>query len=102
MGRNSRKDAGAVDMKWVEFALKLPALLSGAILIVQHVKSATGPEKQQAVVDAVQDGLVLTEFAADKDLLNDADVVKAVKAFIDAKVALMNIITKKKTAPTVP
>lgn len=84
---------------WTALAFKLPAIISGAVAIVNHVRKASGAEKERAVLDSIPSALALTEFAANKDLVNDAEVLAAAKAFIAAEVALRNIITKKTLAP---
>lgn len=52
--------------------------------------SLKGKAKQDAVVDLVTGSLKATEFAINKDLLNDEDVLAATRAVIDAEVAVMN------------
>ena len=84
-------------MNWSALAFKLPGLISGAVAIVNHIKGS-GKEKERAVLESIPSALALTEFAVDKDLVNDAEFLEAAKTFIAAEVALKNLITKKTRA----
>ena len=76
-------------MDWLQFALKVPMVVSGIMTIVQKVSSASGPEKKAAVLEAVPESISLVEFAAGRDLLKDESIAQLVSAYIDAeKVAL--------------
>lgn len=76
-------------MNWMNFALKLPMVISGIMSIVQKVKSASGPDKKAAVLESIPESLSLIEFAAGRDLLKDATIAALVSTYIDAeKIAL--------------
>lgn len=46
-----------------------------------------GVDKKKAAIEGVQTTLMLAEYVSDKDLLNDAEVLNAIGAAIDAEVA---------------
>ncbi len=77
------------NVNWGAIAVKLPTIISTAVSIVDHVKSAKGPEKKQAVLDAIPTSMELIEFAAGKDLLNDPAIMELVSAAIDAEAAVV-------------
>ena len=76
-------------MDWLAFALKVPAIIRGAVEVVDHVKGAHGAEKKQAVLAAVPTLIDLAEFAASKDLLNDGAIQQLMGAVIDAEAAAL-------------
>ena len=76
-------------MNWIAFALKVPALIQGGVSVVQHIKNAKGSEKKQAVLDSIPTSIELAEFAAGKDLLNDASIQVLISAAIDAEAAAL-------------
>lgn len=63
---------------------------------IPQLKDLTGAEKKAAVLSIVQGALTIVEDVADKDLVNDADVMTAAGGIIDAVVALQNIVAAKK------
>lgn len=69
----------------------IPAIMS-AVEAVEAFARGKGKDKQNAAVDLVGKFLQLTEGAAGKDLLDDAEVQAAVRAAIDAIVAMENVI----------
>jgi len=85
-------------MKWLNIGLKLlPYILS----CVQAVEGfLTGPkrgeEKENAAVGMVHAILQTIEVGLDRDLLNDADVNRAVREIMQALVALENIVAQKR------
>ena len=78
---------------WTRLATILPGLILNAIQVVEHIKGAQ--DKQKAVLETIPAMVQMTEVAVNKDLLNDPEVMVAAKAFIDAKVALSNVLTRK-------
>lgn len=72
-------------VNWITFALKLPAVIAGIMSIVQKVRGASGVDKKAAVLAAVPESLALLEFAAEKDVLNDASVQQLISVYIDAE-----------------
>lgn len=70
---------------WMTFALKLPGVIAGTMAIINKVKNATGEEKKAAVLAAVPESISLIEFAAEKDILNDATIAQLVSVYIDAE-----------------
>ena len=76
-------------MSWLQFALKLPLVISGIMAIVQKVKDAKGPDKKAAVLAAVPESLALAEFAAGRDLLNAPVIAELVNVYIDAEKVAM-------------
>ena len=75
-------------MNWpkiLQFAAKLPLVVTGIMRIVEAVKSASGPEKKAAVKSAILQSVALTEFVTERDLLNDPEVSKLYDAAIDAQ-----------------
>jgi len=63
---------------------------------VPQLKDLTGADKKAAVLSIISGSLQAAEGLADKDLLNDADVLAAAGGVVDAVVALQNIIAAKK------
>lgn len=96
-------------MNWLAFAMKVPALISGGVQVVQHIKNAKGSEKKQAVVDSIPQSMELVEFAAGRDILNDPAIQQLVSAAIDAEAAAlkarealkMGILAKQPAPPPV-
>jgi hypothetical protein len=86
-------------MKWLNVGLKLlPYVLS----CVQAVEGfLTGPkrgeEKENAAVGMVHAILQTVEAGIDRDLLNDADVNRAVREIMQAIVALENVVASKRS-----
>lgn len=76
-------------MNWAGLAMKLPGVILGAMHIAEQVAAAKGPEKKAAVMEALPDSVHLIEFAAGKDVLNDAAVKELVSAVIDAEASAM-------------
>lgn len=74
-------------MNWAAFALKVPAIIQGAVSVVQHIKGAQGAEKKQAVIDSIPASIELIEFGAGKNVLNDPAIQELISAAIDAEAA---------------
>ena len=86
-------------VKWVGIGTKVVPLIIGAVNAVEKLMSAAkGKEKQDAAVTMVAAMLAAIEGGIDKDLLNDGEVQKAVRAVIDAVVALQNVVASAKAA----
>ena len=62
---------------------------------IPQIKQLTGPEKKAAVLVAVQGALETAEGLADRDLLNDPDVLLGAGGIVDAVVAFQNIVAAK-------
>ncbi len=95
-------------MNWLEFVTRLPTVIAAAMSVVQKIKSAKGPEKKQAVLEAIPESAALAEFGLGRDLLNDGEISGLVSAYIDAekiamkaKEALKTGILAKAPAPVV-
>ena len=73
----------------VQIAIKLPAVISGLMAIVERVKGAKGGEKKAAVLDSIPASVSLIELGLNRDLLNDDEVKHAIDAFIEAEHAVM-------------
>ena len=76
-------------MNWLNFVDKLPLLIKGTMIVVQKIKSATGPEKKAAVLEAIPEAIALTEFGAGRDLVADEGIAALIGAYIDAEKAAM-------------
>lgn len=77
-------------MNWGAFAVKLPSVILGAMQIVEKVKSAKGPEKKAAVLDHVDEAIELAEFAAGRDVFNDAALLALRDQYIHAEALVLN------------
>jgi hypothetical protein len=75
-------------MNWLEFAVKVPAIISGAMLIADKFK-VPGVDKHKAVVASIPEGLQLAELAAGKDLLQDEAIASLINNYIVAEAAAM-------------
>lgn len=82
--------------KWLAMGMKLYPLITMAVHVVEKVAHAKGQDKQDAAVEAIGVGLELLEGGLGKDLLDDAEVQKALRSAIDAYVALQNVIASAK------
>jgi hypothetical protein len=86
-------------MKWLSFVIKVAPLVMAAVHAVERVViGAKGKDKQEAAVEIVRTLIASTETIAGRDLLNDAAVEAALRAAIDAVVALENAIANAKAA----
>lgn len=82
---------------WLSLGFKFASVIATTVGAVQHIKKADpGPEKKKAVMDALEIGIATTEFALDKDVLNDAAVKAATSNYIDVFVALQKAIAQTK------
>jgi hypothetical protein len=86
----------------VKFVSKLLPVVEGISKIVHRVKDAPKADKVEAILNSVPESIALAEFAAGKDLLNDAEVAKLLAALVeaehavaDARDALKNAIVAK-------
>jgi len=84
-------------MKWLNVSLKLlPFILSCVQAVEGFLKGPKrGVEKENAAVAMTHAILQTIEAGVDKDLLNDEDVNRAVRACMQAFVALENIVASK-------
>jgi hypothetical protein len=79
-------------LKWIGIGFKLVPLILGAIHAVEKfIKGIKGTEKQDAALAFATDVLAFAEGATGKDLLDDARMQEALRALIDAYVAVQNI-----------
>lgn len=81
--------------KWSSVGLNFVPYIGQAMTIVEMISTLNGPAKRKQAVDLTRLLIPFGEGIAGRDILNDAEVVKAVEAFMDAHVALQNIIAKK-------
>jgi hypothetical protein len=94
-----------VGFPWKQ-VLNVGLMIAGAVIpgvgaveqIAKTIPGMKGQQKQDAVVALVKSSLEAAEGISGKDLLNDADVLQATRAVIDATVALQNIIAAKRAA----
>jgi len=90
--------------KWLKGLGKTGLAIAGALIpgvaaieaVAEALPGLSGKQKQDAVVELVKSALLASEGVSEKDLLDDAEVEKAARAVVDATVALMNIVEKKK------
>lgn len=98
-------------MNWTTIAFRIPEIISRAVHIVDSIKVA-GSDKKKAVEIAVKDApeiVSLFEFAVDKDVLNDPNIVTLMSALIDAEAAALKarnafkagLLAKQAETPTV-
>lgn len=86
-------------MLWIVRATRLLPLVIGAVHAVEALFSdKRGKAKQDAAVSSVRAMLAAVEIGMNKDLLDDEDVERAVRAVIDAYVALQNLVAQKSVA----
>lgn len=85
-------------MNWTNFALDLPQIVGVAVNAVQKIKSAKGPEKEAAVLDTVKQAAPIISRVTPINI-NDQELDNVLKAYIAARVALMNVVTKKTAVP---
>lgn len=92
-----------MDVTWFATGARLLPFIVGAAHAVEVLcNAARGKAKQDAAVEAVRQMVTVADIAADRTLLDDAEVEHAVRATLDAYVALQNIIAKKQAAPPAP
>lgn len=84
------------------FVSKILPVVEGITAIVNRVKGASKEDKVSAVLNSIPDSVALAEYAAGKDLLNDAEVARLLAALVeaehtvaDARTALKNILVQK-------
>lgn len=78
-------------------------LIIGAVHAVEAVAvGVRGADKQDAAVIALRAMLGAVEAGVGRDLLNDTDTEDAVRALIDAYVAVMNLVASKRAADVAP
>jgi len=80
--------------KWTAQGLALVPMIGQVIALVEALKTLKGSQKQDAAVDLMRAILQAGEEATGRDLLNNEEVEKAVRAAIDAIVALQNVLAK--------
>jgi hypothetical protein len=86
-------------MKWLTVTMRLFPLVVGAVHGVEALVTAkAGPEKQDAAVIMIRAMAATIDAGTGRNLLDDPDIEKAVRAMIDVYVALHNVITRKVAA----
>ena len=75
---------------------KIIALVGFAMSAVEKIKDARGADKEQAVVDAVQEGVPAIEEAVHLDFANDEALNRLLVNYIRARKALWNGIAETK------
>lgn len=88
--------------QWLAIGLKFIPWVGAIISAGEQIKNAKGPEKKQRVLDAVQLGISATEFALERDVLNDPAVVEALSNYMDAYVRVQNAIALTKQMKAAP
>ena len=88
------KIAGKIG-KWTSWGLNFVPYLSQAMAIVELLSSAKGEAKRKQAIELLKMLVSASEELSGKDLLNDAEVIKAAESAIDSIVALQNIVAKK-------
>lgn len=82
-------------MKWVDLVFRVIPYIVAAVAGVERILTgAPGKQKQDAAVELVGTMLEAIEGIVRKDLLENDEVQKALRAAIDAVVALQNAIAK--------
>ena len=85
-------------MKWLELGFKFIPLVVAAVNGIERIFKGHGKEKQDAAVELAASLLRDIEGITAKDLLEDAEVQKALRNAIDAIVAVQNVIASVKAA----
>ena len=78
-------------MSWLTGILKLIPLILAAVQAVERMSSKKGKAKQDEAVNLVGDLVPLIEASIGRDVVDDAKVQVAIRAVIDAVVALQNV-----------
>ena len=78
-------------MSWLHGILKLIPLILAAVQAVERMSSKKGKDKQDEAVNLVGDLVPLIEASIGRDVVDDAKVHVAIRAVIDAVVALQNV-----------
>lgn len=74
---------------WAGFLTKLPAVVTGIVSIVGHVKGASHADKVDASVQAILDSASLVNYTVGKDVLNDDHIKALLTAVVDAEHAVL-------------
>lgn len=87
---------------WLTVGLKLLPLIVSAVNAVERIVKggAHGKDKQDAAVDLVTTMVESIEGLVNKDLLDDAQVQVALRATIDAIVAMQNAMAAARATRT--
>ena len=76
-------------MNWLLLVSKLPLVISGTMAIIQKIRSASGPEKKAAVLEAIPESVTLLELGLSRDVLHDPVIADLISAYIDAEKVAM-------------
>ena len=80
-------------MKWIEIGFRIGPLIIAAVQGVERiVRGAKGKDKQDEAMALVGTMLEAIEGITSKDLLDDVEVQRAVRAAMDAIVNVQNVI----------
>ena len=76
-------------MNWLLLVSKLPLVISGTMAIIQKIRSASGPEKKAAVLEAIPESVTLPDRGLSRDVLHDPVIADLISAYIDAEKVAM-------------
>jgi hypothetical protein len=76
----------------------IPLAVRAVEILAGRAGDLKGKQKQDAAVAIVVDAVAVTEAIVGRDLLRDEEIDTAMRAVIDAIVALQNIVTSKAAA----
>lgn len=80
-------------INWSKVALGIPRIIDFAMHVAEKLKGAkSGPEKEAAVVEGLIEGVDLGENLTGKDFVDNPELVEAAKAYMAARVNLMNLV----------
>lgn len=69
--------------------MRVVGLIPNLVAVVDKIKNAKGADKKQAVIDSIDDFLMMAEAGIGKDILNDAAILQLRDAAIDAEAAAL-------------
>jgi hypothetical protein len=93
-----RIDLGKLAGILVKIITAIPAAVRAVDVLAGRAGNLKGQQKQDAAVAVVLDAVTATEAIVGRDLVRDDEVDKALRAAIDAIVALQNVVIKKAVA----
>jgi hypothetical protein len=82
-------------MNWGKTILQVPQLIGIAMVAVEKIKGAKGPEKERAVIETIHESLPEVEKTLGANVIDDAAFDQLLSTYIQARVALNNFLTKK-------
>lgn len=81
--------------KWASIGIGFMPYINQAMAIVEMISTVKGEVKRSQAVDLVKYLITTSENVSGRDLVNDAEVIKAMEALMDAIVAFQNLLAKK-------